>query len=56
MALSISILTFKIPHKIGVWCVARLKVSISLEILSLEGDFSIFGPLGEVKNAKGKIF
>ena len=38
------------PQKIGGWRVARLKISISIEIFNLGGRswfFSIFGPLGE---------
>ena len=41
--------TFRIPHKKRVWRVARLKISIPLEIFTPGGRswiFSIFGPLG----------
>ena len=44
--LKFSIPSFRIPTKIEVWWVARLKLSISHEKLQDLEFFSIFGPLG----------
>ena len=43
--LKFSILIFRIPTKIGIWRVARLNNSISLENFKILKLFSIFGPL-----------
>ena len=57
MKISISLENFNpdllnLPLKIGVWWVARLKFSISLENFKIL-NFSIFGPLGDAKVGNG---